>query len=303
MNTTAQFLTLRLSTSPSARRLLWAIGTVLLLGGTARAEQAPFFFVQLTDPQFGMFSKNADFQHETANFQFAVANINRLKPAFVIVTGDLTNQGADETQIGEYLRLTATIDRSIPCYHVPGNHDVGNEPTAQSLAAYQAHYGPDHFTFRHGRMMGLVLNSPLFWARKNVLPQAEEQRLWMQAELEKAKREGATSVIVFQHHPWFAKSIDEPDNYENLPSALRLPCLDLFRRYGVTHVFAGHFHANQVTHYESLELVTTGAIGKPLRKDVSGMRIVIVRDGAIEHRFYHLGEIPHQIDLAPVKVK
>lgn len=53
--------------------------------------------------------------------------------------------------------------------------------------------------------------------------------------------------------------------------------------------------------YDSLEMVTTGAIGKPLRNDVSGMRIVIVRDTGIEHRFYHMGEIPNRIDLSPAK--
>ncbi len=29
------------------------------------------------------------------------------------------------------------------------------------------------------------------------------------------------------------------------------------------------------------------------------MRIVIVRDAGIEHRFYHMGEIPNRIDLWP----
>jgi predicted phosphodiesterase len=269
--------------------------------GMVRAQETtPFFFIQLSDPQFGMFAKNADFQHETANFEFAVASVNRLKPAFVIVTGDLSNT-RDESQIAEYLRLTAKIDRSIPCYHVPGNHDLGNEPTAESLAAYQAHFGPDHYSFRHGRMMGLVLDSPLMWARKCILPQAEEQRQWLKSELEKAKQEGASPVIVFQHHPWFAENIDDRDSYENIPLAVRRPCLDLLRQYGVTHVFTGHYHANLVNRYASLELVTTGAIGKPLRKDVSGMRIVVVRGGNIEHRFYHLGEIPHQIELSPAK--
>ena len=302
MNPANTLSVLRMKTPASSRLVLRAIGAVLLMAGMASAEEAaPFFFVQLTDPQIGMFSKNADFQHETANFEFAVASINRLKPAFVIVTGDLTNKTGDETQIAEYLRLTAKIDRSIPCYNVPGNHDLGNEPTAESLAAYQAHFGPDHYSFRHGPMVGLVLDSPLMWARKNVLPQADQQRQWLTSELEKAKQEGAGPVIVFQHHPWFSESIDEPDAYENIPLAQRRPCLDLLRQYGVTHVFAGHYHANMVSRYESLELVTTGALGKPLRKDVSGMRIVIVRGGEIEHRFYHLGEIPHQIDPAPVK--
>jgi hypothetical protein len=30
-------------------------------------------FIQMSDPQFGMFSKDADFVHETANFEFAIA--------------------------------------------------------------------------------------------------------------------------------------------------------------------------------------------------------------------------------------
>src|SRR5258706_4369971 len=52
-------------------------------------------FIQMSDPQFGMFSKDADYVHETANFEFAVAAANRIKPAFVIVTADLTNKPGD----------------------------------------------------------------------------------------------------------------------------------------------------------------------------------------------------------------
>jgi serine/threonine-protein phosphatase CPPED1 len=75
--------------------------------------------------------------------------------------------------------------------------------------------------------------------------------------------------------------------------------LAMQRRAGVTHVFAGHYHANAVATYESVEIVTTCAIGKPLQKDGPGLRVVIVRDSGIEHRDYHLGEILHQIDLTP----
>ncbi len=108
-------------------------------------------------------------------------------------------------------------------------------------------------------------------------------------------------MIVFQHHPWFIEGIDEPEGYHNLPRQKRHRYLDLLRLHGVTHVFAGHHHANAMAKYESLEMITSGAIGMPLRKDVSGLRIVILRDASIEHRFYHLGEIPNQIELAPPK--
>src|SRR5678815_2656978 len=48
----------------------------------------PFFFLQLSDPQFGMFANDKNFVQETANHELAVATVNRLRPAFVIVTGD-----------------------------------------------------------------------------------------------------------------------------------------------------------------------------------------------------------------------
>lgn len=274
----------------------------LLVFGLARAEAAePLFFIQFSDPQFGMHATNADFEQETANFEFAITTANRLKPAFVIVTGDLVNKTGDKTQMDEYLRIAAKLDRSIPLYQLPGNHDIGNDPTTESIAAYVARFGPDHYSFRRGPLMGLVLNSGLVQSAKGVSKEAEQQDAWLKAELEKAKREGVPHVIVFQHHPWFIASIDEPAGYHNLPLSERRRYLDLFLQYGVTHVFAGHHHANATAKYDSLEIVTTGAIGKPLRKDVSGLRVVIVRDTGIEHRFYHLGELPNRIDLSPAK--
>jgi hypothetical protein len=36
--------------------------------------------------------KDENFAHETVNFACAIATANRLKPAFVVITGDLTHQ-------------------------------------------------------------------------------------------------------------------------------------------------------------------------------------------------------------------
>ena len=91
--------------------LRWAAWVGLLVFGLARAEAAePFFFIQLSDPQFGMSAANADVQQETANFEFAIATANRLKPAFVVVTGDLVNTAGDKTQVDEYLRIAAKLE-------------------------------------------------------------------------------------------------------------------------------------------------------------------------------------------------
>jgi 3',5'-cyclic AMP phosphodiesterase CpdA len=259
----------------------------------------PFFFIQLTDPQFGMCASDADFQQETANFEFAIATANRLRPAFVIVTGDLINKTGDPAQTAEYKRIVAKLDPAIPLYSLAGNHDVGNEPTPETIAAYRTEFGPDYFAFRRGALLGIVLNSTLIRAADGAPQEADAQQKWLQTELEK-RRESyeIRHVIVFQHHPWFVERVDEPDAYNNLPLQKRIPWLNLFRQAGVTHVFAGHTHANSVTQFESLEMVVSCAIGKPLQKDGSGLRLVIVRDSGITHRYYHLGEIPNQIDLA-----
>src|SRR6187401_1436262 len=102
------------------------------LGLTAFRAQAPatppFFFVQMSDPQFGMFTKDADFAQETANFELAIATMNRWKPAFVVITGDLVNKAGDAAQIAEYRRIAAKLDRAIPLHNIAGNHDVENEP-------------------------------------------------------------------------------------------------------------------------------------------------------------------------------
>ena len=73
--------------------------------------------------------------------------------------------------------------------------------------------------------------------------------------------------------------------------------LELFRQYGVKFLFSGHYHRNAVARDGELEAVTTGPVGMPLGGDKSGLRIVIVRDGSIQHRYYHFGELPNQVDL------
>ena len=115
----------------------------------------------MSDPQFGMYTKDADFAHETANLEFAIAAANRLMPAFVVITGDLINKAGDAAMTAEYKRITAKLDPKIKLYSMPGNHDVGNEPTPESLAVYRERFGADYYSFRAGDIAGIVLNSNL----------------------------------------------------------------------------------------------------------------------------------------------
>jgi 3',5'-cyclic AMP phosphodiesterase CpdA len=286
---------------PLFRRLTAVVVAAVVIGlglaGLPAAPAAPFFFIQLTDPQFGMTTSDRDFAQETANFEFAVATANRLRPAFVIVTGDLVNKTGDAAQIAEYQRILGRLDPAIRAYAVPGNHDVGNEPTPESLSAYTKRFGPDRFSFTVGSFVGIAINSCLIHTPKQVKVEAEQQDQWLRAELAKARREGARHIVIFQHHPLFVGHAGEACGYENIPPDARARLLTLFAEVGVRHVFAGHYHQNALARDGDLQVITTGPIGMPLRGAKSGMRIAIVTDAGIEHRYYDLGELPSRVAL------
>jgi 3',5'-cyclic AMP phosphodiesterase CpdA len=252
---------------------------------------ADLFFIQASDPQFGMYTKDADFRQETANWEFVIANVNRLHPAFLVVTGDLINKTGDPAEIAEYKRINAKLDRTIHLYSVPGNHDVTNDPTPSSLALYREKIGPDYYSFREGPVYGIVLNSSLFKAPAKVPEEAAKQERWLESELPKAKAANAM-VVIFQHIPFFLARPDEPDQYFNIPIETRRRILGLLHRYGVRYVFAGHYHRNSYGRDGDLELITTGPAGMPIGPDPSGFRVAQVKDSTIDQRYFGLGNIP-----------
>lgn len=271
--------------------------SLLLLCLASATAAEPFFFIQLSDPQFGMYTTNRDFVQETANAEFAVATINRLKPAFVVITGDLVNKPEDAAQIAEFKRIFGKIDPAIHVYNVVGNHDIENVPTMETVSAYTNAFGPDFYMFHHQNMVGIVLNSIIIHSPQKTTNRFEMQERWLHAALEHAQEEGARHVVIFQHHPWFLKTADEADQYFNIPGVRREPHLKLFHEFGIKYLFSGHYHRNSIARDGDIEAVTTGPVGMPQGGDKSGMRIVIVRDNSIEHRYYQFGDLPNHIDL------
>lgn len=266
------------------QRLLLA----LALAGTLAAQT----FIQMSDPQFGMYTKDKDFAQETANFEFAIATANRLQPAFVVITGDLINKPDDAAQAAEYKRIASKLNPKIKLFSVAGNHDVGNEPTKESLAQYRESFGPDYYSFRRGDVAGVVLNSNLEKGAEKVPEEAAKMEAWFRNELERVKLSGAKHIIVFQHISFFLKDANEKDEYFNIPKAVRERYLRLLHEYGVEQVFAGHYHRNELGRDGDLEMVTSAPVGMPLGGAKSGLRVVTVKDGTVTHKFYDFGDLP-----------
>lgn len=251
-------------------------------------SDAPYFIIQVTDPQFGMFDENKSFEKETVLFEKAVKEINRLNPDFVVITGDLVNDKNNRAQIQEFKRIKALIKPAIPVYLSPGNHDIGMPATQKDIDQYISDYGSDRFSFRHKKSLFIGINSVII---KGDTPEPEKQQLeWLKKELSKGKR--AEHIIILTHYPFFITSADEKETYSNIAAGKREMYLNLFSEMKVGAVFAGHLHNNGNGKAGTMEMITTSAVGKPLGKSPSGIRIIKIYADRIETSYAGLDEIP-----------
>lgn len=278
------------------RRLLLALA--VLAAALPATPEAPtsWFFAVLSDPQFGMYAKDQNFAQETSNFGFAIANLNRLHPRFVVICGDLVNRTGDPDEIAEYKRILKQLDPSIPVYSVAGNHDVGNLPTTPTVERFRAEFGRDYYTFSAGEVFGIVLDSSLIGSPGGDPMAATEQEAWLEKTLANAKLGSNQQIVVFQHIPYFIENPNEADGYFNIAQPTRRKYLDLLERAGVSYVFAGHYHRNAIGVDGPLKEIVTGAVGMPLGKSQSGFRIVTVDGQNLNSTWVCFGDIPNQVD-------
>ncbi len=254
--------------------------------------QGPFFFLQMADPQFGMYAANMSFEKETELFEKAIAHANRLKPAFVVICGDMINRPGDEEQTKELLRIARKLDEKIPLYWVAGNHDVDNQPSLENLEWYRKTFGKDWYSFHYGGCKFFVINTTIIHRPDKVHQEMEKQWEWLNDALRDTRDEESTHTIVFQHHPLFLRDPQEKDGYFNIPKQRRARYLELFKANNVIAVFAGHYHRNCYAKDGNMEMITSGPVGKPLGEDPSGFRIVKVFKDHIEHKYYGLDAVP-----------
>lgn len=263
--------------------------------------QGPYFFLQMADTQYGMFSGNKGFEKEAALAQQAVEHINRLRPKFAIVCGDLTNatpeQARYQAQVAQYHHDFSKVSADIPLVCVCGNHDVGNRPTPQSIAQYQQNFGDDYFAFWTGGVRNIVLNSSVLKDPTGAPEVLAAQEEWLKQQLHDAQNAKARHTLIFQHHPLFLEKEDEPDQYFNIPLERRTPLVNQLKEANVRAVFAGHYHRNAYGKAGEMEMITTGPVGKPFAKTVSGFRIVTVQESGIQHQYYGMDEVPEKVTL------
>ena len=270
-----------------------------------------FFFIQMSDTQIGMsatfggpdnpkraemlarglsppmFEETEGFAFETENCEKAAAAANRLKPAFVVVTGDLVQDPCDDDLVAEFRRFAGLLDDDIPLHLAPGNCDVGNEPTPDLLALYRERFGADNYSFDHGGVHFVVFNTGIAFDPSLAPGEWEAQLEFLRSDLAGA---GGRRTIAFGHHPLFGSGPDDADSAMVIPSERRRVILDLFAKHGVEAMFAGHWHRNNSASAGEFDMVVSGPVGVPLGDDPSGFRVVRVLESGLDHTYHSLDE-------------
>jgi len=216
-----------------------------LSGAEAGVATNEFLLVQMCDPQFGLMDYGAD----KARFLEAIGQINELQPALVIICGDLV-QTAGRGTFADFAASKAHF--KVPCYCAPGNHDLGDKPTAEALALYRECIGEDYHAVERGDCVFLLVNTQLW---KSPVPgESEKHDAWFLAALESASAKGRR-IFVAGHIPVFSVTPDEPDGHDNLPLAKRRQVLDWCHHYGVVAYLAGHSHRARAAEYLGMQIV------------------------------------------------
>ena len=240
-----------------------------------------FSFVQLCDTQLGM----GGYADDVARFRSAVRQINRIHPDFAIICGDLIHV-ADEQSFSDFNAIWANFE--IPCYRAPGNHDVKNAPTPESLAYYRETIGKDYYAFEHKGRLFVIVNTQL-WKAPLEIETATQDR-WLAGTLADAQNKGLP-VFIAGHYPLFINTPDEPEEYMNLPLERRRALLDLMTSHGVVAVLGGHTHRFLSNDYQGIQFVN----GETTSKNFDGR--------PFGFRLWHIGpDRPFRHEFVPLDV-
>lgn len=262
----------------------------------AEAEK-PVVLAHLSDTHIGLRTA----PQAAMNLRRAVELINQREVDAVLVTGDL-GQNPESWDVARQILSGLRCDK---VFIVPGNHDVRSD----NVERWRREMGPDYHAFRvrgltiYGIDSQLLGNWDNFSARTPApLPEAtrraaDEMLAWLeqQAEEQELPRGGGEQsrplVFAMQHVPAVRAGDFPPDPkpYWVMQEPYRGRELELLRRLGVKHVFAGHWHRGMVFEAEGITWhVAPSTSWLPWGGELGFAMHTIAADGSVKTEFVRL---------------
>ena len=151
----------------------------------------------------------------TDNFYRTSEYIDATRPDLVVNSGDLAFDGPTSP---DDLAFAKTLHAAlpVPCRYLPGNHDIGDNPTAvgpppsqpvtePGRQAFVSVFAEDRWRFEAAGWCFIGLNSLVM---NSGLAGEAEQFDWLASQLASA---GGKPVALFLHKPLYLNSPDDPE--------------------------------------------------------------------------------------------
>ena len=184
------------------------------------------------------------------NFHRVSEYIDTRRPDLVVNSGDLAFDGPANRDDLEFAR-TLHAALPVPCRYLPGNHDIGDNPTRvgpppsqpiteQDQRAFLSIFGEDRWRFDAAGWCFIGLNSLVI---NTGLPSEAEQFDWLASQLSTT---GGKPVALFLHKPLFLNSPDDPElaatTIRYVPPRVRRQLLAMLGSIDLRLVASGHIH-------------------------------------------------------------
>jgi outer membrane protein assembly factor BamB len=193
-------------------------------------------------------------------------------PAFIAVSGDLTNRATD-AEFEDYTAATSTSE--LPIYPAVGNHDftAGNGYGAR-IDNYRSYLGPEWYSFDYGNRHFVVLENTLGFSE-------DDQLEWLKQDL--AHNADKKEVIVFVHKPLNTPQTPSSDQTNKF--------IDVLSQYQTRLVMVGHTHVNDVDQdtIPGANHVTTVSSSYTIDQMPNGFRVIDFQGGKQENDFKMYG--------------
>ena len=244
------------------------------------------------------------FQKLTDNFHRTSERIDATRPDLVINSGDLAFDAPTSRDDLEFAKALHDA-LPVPCRHLPGNHDIGDNPTAVGPAPSQlateqqrqnfvAVIGEDRWHFEEAGWCFIGLNSVIM---NTGLESEAEQLDWLTSQLANT---GGKPVALFLHKPLYLNTPDDPELAESavryVPQPQRQQLIEMFGAVDLRLVASGHVHQRRDFTYRHVRHVwapSTAFIIPDRIQVVIGTKEV----GLVEYRF-----APDSFEVRHVKV-
>jgi 3',5'-cyclic AMP phosphodiesterase CpdA len=247
----------------------------------------PFRLTQISDTHLAR-----RLQKLTDNFHRVAEHIDATRPDLVINSGDVAFDGPTSRADLEFAKgLHAELP--VPCRYLPGNHDIGDNPTAIGPVPTQPTtepnrqgfvdvFGEDRWRFDEAGWCFIGLNSLIM---NTGLGSEAEQFDWLASEL---ARTNGKPVALFVHKPLYLNAPDDPELASSairyVPQPARQRLIEMFGAVDLRLIASGHVHQRRDFTYGRVRHVWAPSAGFII-SDARQERIALKETGLVEYRF------------------